>query len=117
MTTAERAVAPLLPNLPPRDPEGPGQFGLADRDRTAAIVAAGGWSDVALTPLDVVCGFPEAALLPYLSRFGPVGLALRQSEPARHPQVLAAAREAFAPFVHGDEVRFTAACWTVTARA
>jgi SAM-dependent methyltransferase len=117
MTTAERAVAPLLPRLPQRDPNGPGQFGLADRERAAAILSAAGWADVELTPLDVVCSFPEAALLPYLSRFGPVGCALRETDPARHPQVLAAAREAFAPFVHGDEVRFTAACWTVTARA
>lgn len=117
MTTAERAVAPLLPQLPPREPDGPGQFGLADRERTVAIVAAGGWADVELTPLDVACSFPAAALLPYLTRFGPVGYALRQTDPARHPEIVAAARAAFAPYVDGDEVRFTAACWTVTARA
>lgn len=31
MTTAERAAAPLLPNIPTREPEAPGQFSFADR--------------------------------------------------------------------------------------
>ena len=31
MTTAERAAAPLLPNLPARRPDAPGQFAFADR--------------------------------------------------------------------------------------
>ena len=36
MTTAERAAAPLLPNLPARRPDAPGQFAFADRDRVHA---------------------------------------------------------------------------------
>ena len=31
MTTAERAAVPLLPELPARRPDGPGQFAFADR--------------------------------------------------------------------------------------
>jgi hypothetical protein len=31
--------------------------------------------------------------------------------------VVETVRAAFEPFVHGTEVRFTAACWTVGARA
>src|SRR5690242_14666789 len=38
MTTAERAAAPLLPNLPARRPGGPGQFAFADRGRVYSIL-------------------------------------------------------------------------------
>ncbi|MEZ5284860.1 MAG: class I SAM-dependent methyltransferase [Vicinamibacterales bacterium] len=46
MTTAERAAAPLLPDLPPRQPGRPGQFAFGDGDRVRDILAAGGWNDV-----------------------------------------------------------------------
>jgi ubiquinone/menaquinone biosynthesis C-methylase UbiE len=36
MTTAERAAAPFLPNLPARRPDAPGQFALADRAESTA---------------------------------------------------------------------------------
>lgn len=35
MTTAERAAAPLLPSLPARRPDAPGQFAFADRRRSS----------------------------------------------------------------------------------
>jgi ubiquinone/menaquinone biosynthesis C-methylase UbiE len=38
MTTAERAAAPLLPNLPARRPDEPGQFAFADADRVRRIL-------------------------------------------------------------------------------
>ncbi len=44
MTTAERAAAPLLPNLPPRRPNAPGQFAFADEGRVRAILDESGWS-------------------------------------------------------------------------
>ena len=44
MTTAERAAAPLLPNLPERRADGPGQFAFADRHRVHAILEQSGWS-------------------------------------------------------------------------
>lgn len=116
MTTAERAVADLLP-LPPRVPDAPGQFAFADRDHVAAILQRAGWSEVELQPLDVACRLPEAALPIYLGRLGPVGMALQQADAELREHVLATARAAFAPFVHGDEVRFTAACWMLQARA
>jgi SAM-dependent methyltransferase len=43
MTTAERAAAPLLPNLPARVPDAPGQFGLANQARTLGILENSGW--------------------------------------------------------------------------
>jgi SAM-dependent methyltransferase len=117
MTAAERAAAPLLPALPPRRPDGPGQFAFADPQRIHAIVAQGGWNAMGIAPVDVECGFPASGLMRYASRLGPVGLLLQEANACTRKLVLERVRAAFDPYVHGDEVRFTAACWLVTARA
>lgn len=117
MTTAERAAAPLLPNIPPRVPDAPGQFGLANDERLAGILKASGWADIALEPVDVACAFPESALVPYLTRFGPVGRVFNEADERTQAVVIDTVRAAFEPYVHGADVRFTAACWTVSARA
>ena len=51
----------------------------------------------------------------YLSRLGPVGLALAGADPADRARVVEAIAPAFAPFRRGDEIRFSAACWRVDA--
>ncbi|MGW1749587.1 class I SAM-dependent methyltransferase [Streptomyces sp. NPDC002092] len=117
MTTAERAAAPLLPDLPVRRPEEPGQFAFADPDRVRRILAESGWSGIDIRPIDVSCALPESELVHYLTRLGPVGLALREVDEPTRAQVINTARAAFDPFVQGTEVRFTAACWLVEARA
>jgi SAM-dependent methyltransferase len=117
MTAAERAAAPLLPTLPPRRPDVPGQFAFADPQRVQEILEQGGWSEVDIRPIDVECTLPERDLLQYMSRLGPVGLLLQEANACTRERVLARVRAAFDPYVHGDEVRFTAACWMVGARA
>ena len=117
MTAAERAAAPLLPDLPPRRPEGPGQFAFADRDRVRQILVESGWSAADLRPLDVPCAMPEGALTGYLTRLGPVGRRLQHADDELRARVIAAVRPAFDPYVDAGFVRFTAACWLVTARA
>lgn len=117
MTEAERAAAPLLPNLPARRPEGPGQFAFADADRVRRILEESGWTEVDVRPLDVACRFPERELVRYLTLLGPVGRALQEADEPTRARVIRAARAAFALYVHGEEVRFTAACWTIGARA
>lgn len=117
MTTAERAAGPLLPNLPARRPDAPGQFAFADRDRVFRILAESGWADIDIRPIDVGCSFPEAALIAYLSRLGPLGRVLHEADDRLRAEVIATARDAFAPYVQGTEVRFTAACWMIGARS
>ncbi|HEY3518888.1 MAG TPA: class I SAM-dependent methyltransferase [Gammaproteobacteria bacterium] len=117
MTTAERAAAPFLPEIPPRRPDEPGQFAFADRDRVYSILEKSGWSQIDIRPLDVVCTLPERELKPYISRLGPLARVLPQVDEAKRAPIIDAVRAAFDPFVHGAEVRFTAACWTVGARA
>jgi hypothetical protein len=117
MTTAERAAAPLLPNLPPRQPDAPGQFFLADRLRISSILEASGWADIDIRAIDVDCALPETELAGYISRLGPVGLILAKADERTRMQVIATVRPAFDPYVDGTEARFTAACWMVGARA
>lgn len=117
MTTAERAAAPLLPALPPRRPGAPGQFAFEDPLRVAAILEASGWSRIAIRPIDVPCSMPKAGLVDYLTKLGPVGRALETADEATRGRVVDAARLACEPYVHGDSVSFTAACWFVEAAA
>ncbi len=116
MTTAERAAAPLL-DLPARQPGAPGQFAFAERQHVHGILQQSGWHDIAIVPIDVPCTLPEKDLLGYLSRLGPVGMKLRDADERTRAQVIDTVRAAFDPFVHGDEVRLSAACWSIGARA
>lgn len=117
MTTAERAAAPLLPNLPIRQPGAPGQFAFADRQKVQAILQDSGWSEIDIRPIDVPCALPEPDLIPYLSRLGPVGMSLQTADDTTREQVIDTVRAAFGPFVLGAEVRFSAACWMIGARS
>ncbi|CAN7645782.1 MULTISPECIES: class I SAM-dependent methyltransferase [unclassified Variovorax] len=117
MTTAERAAAPLLPNMPARQPGAPGQFSFADRHRVAAILEESGWAEIDIRPIDVDCTLPEKELVGYFTRLGPVGLILQEVDERTRAQVIDTVRAAFDPYVHATEVRFAAACWMVSARA
>jgi ubiquinone/menaquinone biosynthesis C-methylase UbiE len=116
MTAAERAAAALLPNLPPRKP-GPGQFALANREYVQQILAAAGWSEIALRPIDVPCAFAARELEGYFTRLGPMANVLRDADEATRARLIRALHAAFAPFVRDDEVRFDAACWMISATA
>ena len=117
MVTAEHAAKPLLPQLPTRDPDAPGQFAFAGRDRVAGILADSGWSDIDIQPVDVDCRFPAHELQRYFSQLGPLARFLRGADEATRTRIIDAVRKAFDAYVHADEVRFTAACWMIAARA
>lgn len=117
MTTAERAAAPLLPNLPARLPDAPGQFAFADPHRIRHILEHSGWVDIDIEPIDSACAFPEPQLTRYLTRLGPLGRVLPEVDAQTCARVVETVRAAFEPYVHGAEVRFNAACWMVRARA
>ena len=51
-----------------------------------------------------------------MTRLGPLGQVLQEADGDTRTRVIETVRAAFQPFVHGDEVRYTAACWIVTAR-
>ena len=117
MTTAERAAAPYLPGLPPRQPGAPGQFAFADPERVEAILSQGGWGSIAIELVDFPCSMPLAELEPYFTTLGPLGLVLSGADDATRVRIVETVRDAFGPFVHRNEVRFAAACWAIRARA
>ncbi|MFD3502468.1 class I SAM-dependent methyltransferase [Streptomyces sp. NPDC058678] len=117
MTTAERAAAPLLPNLPARQPDEPGQFAFADPDRVHRILEESGWTEIDIRPVDVDCTLPERELVGYFTRLGPVSRVLPATDEQTRARVVETVRAAFDTYVRGTEVRFTAACWMVGARA
>ncbi|MEV7068783.1 class I SAM-dependent methyltransferase [Streptomyces collinus] len=117
MTTAERAAAPLLPDLPARRPDQPGQFAFADPERVRRILAESGWAGIDIQPVDMVCALPEKDLVTYFTRLGPLGMVLPGADERTRAEIVEAVRPAFDPFVRGTEVRYTAACWMVSARA
>ncbi|NOJ44127.1 class I SAM-dependent methyltransferase [Bradyrhizobium australiense] len=117
MTTAERAARPLLPGLPERRSEGPGQFAFADRRRIASILAASDWTAIDIRPIDIACSFQRTELVRYLSWLGPVGLFLQGADESTRARVIKTVSAAFEPYVRGPVVSFTAACWMVAAQA
>jgi hypothetical protein len=48
---------------------------------------------------------------------GPLGRVLNKMDEPSRKNVVEKVRAAFDPYVHGDEVSYTAACWNVSARA
>jgi hypothetical protein len=117
MNTAGRAARPLLPDLPTPPADGPGQFAFADADRVETILTDAGWSTVDHEPLDVEVTMPAAGLDTYLTRLGPLSRILPTLERAQREHVMTTVRGAFAPYMHGDDARFTAACWVLKATA
>jgi hypothetical protein len=116
MTAAEKAAAPFLPDLRPRDPNAPGQFAFGDSAKVQRILEESGWEEIEIQRLDVACSFPASELERYATKLGPVGPLIRELDEATRAQISAAIVAAFAPYVHGAEVRFNAACWVVSAR-
>jgi SAM-dependent methyltransferase len=117
MTAAERAAAPFLPNQPVREPDAPGQFAFADGSRVRRILEQSGWTAIDIASIDVPCAVAEQDLQRYLTRVGPIGRVLQEADERTRARILEALRPAFAPYVNGTDVRFTAACWMVSARA
>jgi len=116
LTAAERAAKPLLPSLRAYEPDTPGPFAFANRSRVSRILGESGWGYVDIRPLDMTCVFPERELVRSLTHIGPVSRILQAADTQTRAQVIDRVRAGLDPYVHGDEVRFTAACWCVSAR-
>lgn len=116
MTTAERAVGSMLPALPPRRPNAPGQFAFGDRTRVIDVLEKSGWRDIDVAVLNVTCSMPASSLIPYATRLGPVGRIFQEADEETRTRVVEKLNAAFAHFIDGNEVRFPAAGWMISAR-
>lgn len=117
LTTASRAAAPYLPAMPTPDPNAPGQFAFADSEKVRRILQESGWKDIDTRPMDISSSVPEQELLTYVTKLGPVGLALKEVDDQTRARTIKAVHAAFAPFVRDGAARFSTACWLVSARA
>ena len=110
--------------LPPSaaDPDAPGPFAFAERDRVAGILGAAGWTEVAFEPLDyaMIAGEGEGAVeeaFAYFQRIGPAARALREMPADGRPAALDRLRGMIAAHHRSGLVALDAAAWIVTARA
>ena len=117
MTTAERAARNILPDFPQRDESAPGQFAFARRERVQEILEASGWQDIDIRAIDVPCEMPRRDLGIYVTRMGPLGAVFDTLDQQEKAEIAPRIEAAFEPFVDGERVRFTAACWMMKARA
>jgi SAM-dependent methyltransferase len=115
-------ILAALPDPPPDVPIGaPGPFGLADRDRTADMLAAAGWGDVSIVGHEVACpiGWPHSdgveERLAVVLASEPGRLMREQVAASDQPAIVSAIRSSLADRVVDDALRLDASIWLVTA--
>jgi SAM-dependent methyltransferase len=111
------AVAVGLTPPEPAPPEAPGPFAFADRARVTRILAAAGFTDIALTPHDEAVGGNDLeAALDLAFHVGPLGRMLRE-KPEQRAAVADAVRATLARHVvAGGVVMMPSATWIATAK-
>jgi SAM-dependent methyltransferase len=113
------AAAQHIELPPPPAPGAPGPFAFADQDRVRGILEGAGLRDVAFedhrTTLTIGGSGPlEQAVEFLLEGVGPTSAAMRQADPTLRAAVMAAVREALAPYHTSQGVRMPSATWLVT---
>lgn len=117
ISSLPRVVERLLPPLPAAGPDAPGQFAFAKPERVRTILQKSGWEEREIEPMDVLTSVAENDLLAYVTKLGPIGLALKNVDEPTRARVIAALHAAVSSYVQDGVVRFTSACWLVRARA
>ena len=109
------------PRLPKPGPEDPGPFSFGDPERVRRILAAAGFQDTALEPvdlkLDLASGGGLDAAVAYTLDIGATSRVLDGASDALRAAVAGAVRDALAPYAEGPRVPLPAAIWIVTATA
>lgn len=113
-------LAALLELPPAADPYAPGPFAFADPQHVERILAAAGWQDVDLAPVDFayVAGAgtdPVEDALAFLSRIGPAAAALRALDDDARALAEVRIRKWLNAHHSGGLVAYPAAAWIVTA--
>ncbi|MEM7739880.1 MAG: class I SAM-dependent methyltransferase [Pseudomonadota bacterium] len=115
MTAAARAAAPLLPNFEPRDPSAPGPFSMANADDTRSCLMGAGWGRPELIAHDVTCRFPRSKLELFFASVERLGINPDDLDPSLLNELSDAIRDAYAPYIKGDQVEFVGRCWMIRA--
>jgi len=120
---AMRPWTVAMPFLPPHQeapPNVPGPFGLADRDRTRAILAEAGFHDIAIEPFNGhmrLGASAEHAAVQLTSLMGPTSRALKNADEETRAKVREAiAKDMAALKGSASEIAPKTACWLVSAK-
>jgi len=114
------AALPFLPEQKEADPNAPGPFAFADRERTRGILAQAGFRDIAIEPFDGYMRLgasPEHAALLLTSLMGPASRALKNVDEETRVKARDAIAKDMAAFQgSAPEIAPGTACWLVSAR-
>jgi len=118
------AIKGIVPAAAPPDPEAPGPFSFGDRGRVARILAAAGFTDIAVAPFDASIPFGEggtrdAAIddaVKMAFEGGPLSRVLADQPDDVRARAAAAVRAAFAGLPGERSVMTDGAAWIVMAR-
>lgn len=116
LSAAQQAAAPFLPKPPARDPTSPGPFALADPDHVHSLLTTSGWTKIELHSVDLKCTFPSDDLDLFLTKLAPIGHDIETLDKDTQIEIARTVRSAYEKYVHGNEIRFTASCWLITAQ-
>jgi SAM-dependent methyltransferase len=115
------AALPLLPPQAPADPNAPGPFALANRERTLGILSSAGWRDAHLTRHDVPMKYAEAGQLEQASEFatrmGTLSRLLADADAEVRTAVRLAVAEALKRYDSPTGISLTGSIWLMSARA
>ncbi|GGD95934.1 methyltransferase [Tsuneonella deserti] len=120
---ATRVASLLPPHMQPEiDPDAPGPFAFADRDRVEGILTAAGWSEVAFEAVDFayVAGAGEDALADARSFFlsiGPAAAVAATLDDAARAAFVARLDAYLAASLQDQLVALSGAAWIVSARS
>jgi SAM-dependent methyltransferase len=107
-----------VPPQPPADPDAPGMFSFANRERLHAILAEAGFREIALDATDVpIDGKDTARSMAFLTQAGPLPALLEKASPEQRERATEAVREALAAHLGADGRGLGVGLWLVSARA
>jgi SAM-dependent methyltransferase len=117
MEPVAAAIAAGLPQPEPGPPHAPGPFAFADRERVSGILAAAGFTEIAIAAHDESIGGNDLeAALDLAFQVGPLGRMVRD-KPAERAAVTGAVRAVLARHVvAGGVVLMQSATWIATAK-
>ena len=117
MAIAGRAIAPFLPDQPPRDPRAPGPFAFADQDYVTSILAQAGFTEVHFDSVQrsVLMAPSVEEAIAFQMDIGPAARALRSMDEPRRAEALAAIHGALAPYLTDAGVEMRGAVWLIRA--
>jgi SAM-dependent methyltransferase len=115
------AARPILPPQAPADPNAPGPFAFANRERTIGIFSGAGWHDVQLTRHDLPMKFAETGQLEqatdFATRMGALARLLADVDAEVRTAVRLAVGKALQAYDSPGGINLTGSIWLISARA